>query len=361
MVRLTEIIEAFKPALEARYGDRLLPGQRKALDSILRCRTEESGTAAVHCQDCDAQDTFNLSCGHRFCPQCQHATGEQWIARQRGKLLPCDYFLITITLPKQLRKLVYDHQKIAYDHLIKLTWEMLSQFGLNDKKLRGKLGAMIVLHTHSRALNFHPHVHVVIPAGAIDTQTKIWRPKKGKFLFEEKNLAKVFRGKWFQMMKEQGWKVKATLPKEWVVDCRRVGNGDKALTYLGRYLYRGVIREEDILACEDGKVTFQYTKNNGTVKTRKLEGVDFLRLLLRHVLPKGFRRSRDYGFLHGNNKRVIHLLHLILKMTIPQPMEKSSLRCKHCGGKVTVLVKPNYKKHEPPIRQLSLNVERPMH
>jgi hypothetical protein len=261
----------------------------------------------------------------------------------------------------QLRPLVYDHQRVAYDQLIKLTWETLSQFGLNDKKLRGKLGATVVLHTHSRALNFHPHVHVVIPAGAIDTRIKVWRPKKGKFLFEEKNIAKVFRGKWFQMMKQQGWKVKETLPKKWIVDCRRVGNGDKAITYLGRYLYRGVIQEKDILSCKNGKVIFRYTENDGTIRTRELDGADFLRLLLRHVLPRGFRRSRDYGFLHGNNKRVIHLLHLILKMSIPQPKEKPALQCKHCGGDVTVVVRPNPKIYKVPSRQCLTNLEMPIH
>jgi hypothetical protein len=360
MFRLADIIEEFLPSLEARYGAQLLPGQLNALDSIVRCRTEESGAASVHCHDCEAQDAFYLSCGHRFCPQCQYATGEQWIARQREKLLPCDYFLITITLPMQLRPLVYDHQRIAYDQLIKLTWETLAQFGLNDKKLRGKLGAMIVLHTHSRTLDFHPHVHVVIPAGALDARIKTWRTKKGKYLFEEKNLAKVFRGKWFQMMKEQGWKVKATLPKEWVVDCKRVGNGEKALIYLGRYLYRGVLREKDILSCEGGKVTFRYTRNDGNIKTRILDGADFLWLLLKHVLPKGFRRSRDYGFLHGNNKRTIHLLHLIFRMCIPQSKERPSLRCKHCGGKVTVFVKSNPKKQKPPSPPLPLDRVMPM-
>ena len=95
---------------------------------------------------------------------------------------------------------------------------------------------------------------MVIPAGAIDPQSKIWRTKSGNYLFREASLAKVFRGKWFQAMKEQGWKVKANIPKEWVVDCKRVGNGDKALTYLGRYLYRGVVREKDILCCQGGQV-----------------------------------------------------------------------------------------------------------
>ncbi|MES9902698.1 MAG: transposase, partial [Sedimenticola sp.] len=290
MIRLAELITAFLPDLEARYGNRLLPGHRKALSSVLRCRTEESGTAAIHCHDCEAHAAFPLSCGHRFCPQCQHAAGEQWLERQRAKLLPCDYFLITFTLPAQLRTLVYDHQRIAYDLLIKLVWQTLAEFGLNDKKLHGKLGATLVLHTHSRALNFHPHVHIVIPAGAIDTSCNTWRTKSGNFLFPEKALAKVFRGKWFQAMKEQGWKVSETLPMKWVTDCKRVGNGDKALTYLGRYLYRGVLREKDILVCENAKVTFRYTESGGEIRTRTLEGADFLWLLLQHVLPRGFRR-----------------------------------------------------------------------
>ncbi len=192
MIRLTDLIDDFQPELEARYGSQLLPGHRKALSSMLRCRTEESGTVAIDCHDCEAHDHFHLSCGHRFCPQCQHAAGEQWLERQRSKLLPCDYFLITFTLPAQLRNLVYDHQRTAYGLMLKLAWQILAEFGLNDNKLRGKLGATLVLHTHSRALNFHPHVHVVLPAGAIDTRLNVWRTKSGKFMFPEKALAKVY-------------------------------------------------------------------------------------------------------------------------------------------------------------------------
>ena len=360
-MRLADLIEAFQSDLEARYGDQLLPGHRKALSSVLRCRTEESGAAAIQCLDCKALDHFPLSCGDRFCPQCQHAAGELWLERQRAKLLPCDYFLITFTLPAQLRSLVYAHQRIAYDLLIKLSWQTLSEFGLNDKKLHGKLGATMVLHTHSRALDFHPHVHVVIPAGAIDPQSKIWRTKSGNYLFREASLAKVFRGKWFQAMKEQGWKVKANIPKEWVVDCKRVGNGDKALTYLGRYLYRGVVREKDILCCEEGQVTFRYTENNGKVRTRILDGADFLWLLVRHVLPRGFRRSRDYGFLHGNNKRTIRLLHLLLRVCAPkQGKVKPPLCCRQCGGTVTVRVTPYPRNLKPPGSRQSTDWRVPM-
>ena len=232
MIRLAELIKTFLPDLEQKYGSRLLPSHRQALAAIEQCRTQALGTAAIHCQDCDSHEVFPLSCGHRLCPQCQHEAGETWLERQRAKLLPVDYYLITFTLPATLRALVYDHQREAYDLLIRLPWQTLAAFGLRDKALHGDLGATVVLHTHSRALDFHPHVHVVLPAGAIDSATRHWNRKTGKFLFPHKALAKVFRAKWFAAMKELGWTVQADLPAQWVVDCKPVGNGDKALIYL---------------------------------------------------------------------------------------------------------------------------------
>ncbi len=360
MIRLAEAAEAFLPELEAQYAEQLLPGHRNALSAILRCRTEESGTATIHCNDCESDDSFPLSCGHRFCPQCQNDAVEQWLQRQRAKLLPVDYYLVTFTLPAQLRCLVYSRQREAYDLLIKLAWQTLSEFGLNDKALQGRIGATAVLHTHSRALNFHPHVHIVAPAGAVDIVHNHWRTKQGKFLFPEPALAAVFRGKWFQAMKERGWTVKATLPKKWVVDCEHVGNGEKALLYLGRYLYRGVLSEKNILCCEDGQVTFRYTDNRGATKTQTLPGAGFLWRLLQHVLPKGFRRTRDYGFLHGNCKRLIQKLHLLLRVCVPKPKPKHPLCCKHCGGIVTLTVVPYPKNGKPPDRPAAADRKKAM-
>lgn len=340
MIRLAEVIGTFRAELETKYGARLLPSHRQALSAIQRCRTQASGSAAVHCHDCDNHEVFPLSCGHRFCPQCQHEAGEAWIERQRAKRLPLDYYLLTFTLPKALRALVYDHQREAYGLLLRLVWQTLASFGLRDQALQGEIGATAVLHTHTRALDYHPHVHVVVPAGAFDPKKRQWRTKKGRFLFPHKALAKVFRAKWLDAMKEQGWKVSARLPERWVVDCKYVGNGDKALIYLGRYLYRGVLPEKNILRCEDGKVTFRYTDNQGRTRTRTLAGADFLWLLLRHVLPKGLRRTRDYGFLHANRKRLIQLLHLVLTVIPPLPKPKVPLCCRQCGGSVTVSIIP---------------------
>jgi hypothetical protein len=130
------------------------------------------------------------------------------------------------------------------------------------------------------------------------------------------------------------------VPKDWVVDCKHVGRGDQALTYLGKYLYRGVLQEKDILRCENGQVTFRYTENSGTVKTRTLPGADFLWLLLQHVLPKGFRRSRDYGFLHRNCKAMIQLLQYLFRYLVCPPTVKSKkppIQCKACGGIMAII------------------------
>jgi hypothetical protein len=203
-------------------------------------------------------------------------------------------------------------------------------------------------------------VHIVVPAGAVDPVHNRWRTKTGKYLFREQSLAKVFRGKWFQAMKEQGWTVKAKLPRKWVVDCEWVGNGEKALLYLGRYLYRGVLAETNILACKNGQVTFRYTDNDGMTRTRTLDGADFLWLLLQHVLPKGFRRTRDYGFLHGNCKRLIQQLHLLLRVCLPPPKEKPLLCCKQCGGVLTLTVIPYPRNRKPPDRPAAAHLEMPM-
>jgi hypothetical protein len=341
MILLSTLIDWFLPGLRERHGHRLLPSHEKALAAMAECRTENSPVMVVECTDCGHKERIPHSCGHRSCPHCQHHESQRWIERQKAKLLPVGYFMVTFTLPQELRGLVFSHQQLAYDLLMRLAWQTLQQFGLNDKHLQGKLGATAVLHTHSRRLDYHPHVHFIVPAGALDPHHRLWRKKRGKYLFRQDSLAKVFRAKWLAAMAEEGLTVRPTLPDDWVVDCKHVGRGEKALVYLGKYLYRGVIREKDIVSCENGRVTFRYRENSGSVKTRTLPGEDFLWLLLQHVLPKGFRRARDYGLLHANSKPLIQLLHYLFPAVAQRPVAASRrppIRCPVCGGEMEILV-----------------------
>ena len=126
---------------------------------------------------------------------------------------------------------------------------------------------------------------------------------------------------------------------------------DSVLTYLGKYLYRGVLQEKDILRCDNGQVTFRYVENSGTVKTRTLSGADFLLLLLRHVLPKGFRRARDYGFLHSNCKQLIKQLQYLFGYSPKgpdNPTARPAIKCTVCGGVMKIVATRLAPRPKPP-------------
>jgi hypothetical protein len=288
---------------------------------------------------CGHQRLIPHSCGHRHCPHCQNHETTQWINKQLQKQLPAEYFMVTFTLPEQLRRLAWHKQRLVYTLLFECVWQTLKTFCLNDKKLGGIPGALAVLHTHSRRLDFHPHIHLVMPAAVIDKKRRLWKQKVGKYLFNQESLAKVFRAKMLQAFSENDLKMPEIYPHKWVVDCKHVGKGDKALLYLGRYLYRGVIKEKDILVCANGEVTFRY-KNSKTKKyhTRTLKAVDFLWLVFQHILPRGFRRVREYGFWHANSKRLLKVLQCLLRIhTKTVTVTRKRMRCPCCGSFMNIV------------------------
>jgi len=361
MIRLASIIATFERAFLKQYANALLPGQRRALTAIKHCRTALSPKMQVQCQACEQRRFVPHSCGHRACPHCQHHESQQWLQRQLERQVPGEYFLITFTVPAELRELAWRHQRTVYNLMMQCSWATVRTFSENDKQLQGTPGATAVLHTHSRRLDYHPHVHLVMPAAAIDAGKRLWRTKAAKrraaYLFSHKALAKVFRAKMLAAITQAGLTLPQRHPKRWVVDCKAVGSGEKALLYLGRYLYRGVIREQDIIACKNGQVTFRYQDSKTRrFQTRTLPGPDFLWLLLRHVLPKGLRRARNFGFLHPNSKRLIRLLQLLLQSHLGTASALTRIRppiyCPGCGGLMKIvrtrIRAPQPQIHRPP-------------
>ena len=355
MMRLADLIAQFEPELLQRHGPRLLPSHRQALAALKTCRTRFAPHMLAACAGCHTQACLPHSCGHRACPHCQHHQSALWLQRQLKALVPATYFLVTFTLPAQLRALAWAHQRLVYELLMRCAWDTLKTFSQNDKQLAGTPGALAVLHTHNRQLGFHPHVHVYLPAAALDSAQRLWRTKvqqgktpgsgksaRGGYLFSHKALARVFAGKFKAALHDAGLHLPADLPETWVVDCKAVGDGQAALRYLGRYLYRGVIAEQDILRCQDGIVTFRYRDaQSGKSATRTLPGADFLWLLLQHVLPKGLQRARNFGFLHHNSRRTLRLLQLSHRVptqtAAPAPApERPVWRCA-CGQPMVIL------------------------
>ncbi len=253
--------------------------------------------------------------------------------------------MVTFTLPAQFRTLAWQQQRVMYDLITRSAWETVNTFSRNDRKLRGTTGAVTLLHTHNRRLDYHPHVHLVMPSAAFDNKRRLWRNKDGRYLFDHKALAKVFSAKMLTGIKQAALKLPDAYPTEWVVDCKAVGGGRQALIYLGRYLYRGVIQEKDILSCDKGNVTFRY-QNSQTrrTETRTLSGVAFLRLILQHILPKGYRRARNFGFLHPNSKLIL-LVQLRKRVVLPIQQSRPASRCKCCGGEMKITAPAS--KHSP--------------
>ena len=235
-----------------------------------------------------------------------------------------------------------------YGLLVQCAWQTLDTFCHNDRQLQGSAGAVAVLHTHSRRLDYHPHVHLAMPAGALDADKRLWRTKRSQtkgthYLFNHTALAKVFRAKLLQAITDAGLVLPCDVPQKWVVDCKHVGTGEKALVYLGRYLYRGVIQEKDIVRCDNGEVSFRYRDaKTGQNAVRTVSGATFLWLLMQHVLPKGFRRSRNFGFLHPNSKCLIALLQVVLMKIVPAAITawvkpRAALRCPCCGEPMRIV------------------------
>jgi hypothetical protein len=353
VITLARLIERFAPACLEQYHKAVLPSHRQALNAMAQCRTRMALRMLAQCSACQQQLTVPHSCGHRSCPHCQHFESQRWIERQTERLVAGNYFLVTFTLPAQLRTLAWEHQRIVYDLMMDCAWQALRTFTQNHRQLQGTPGAVSVLHTHARDLHFHPHVHVVIPAAALDAKARLWRtlPATAKFLFAHKALAKVFRGKLLAALRERGLSAPPALPDKWVVDCKCVGDGRKALVYLGRYLYRGVIQEHDILGCDGENVTYRWRHaKTGKKMTRTVSGATFLWLVLQHVLPPGLRRSRNHGFLHPNSTKLRSLLQLLVfRPAVAAPTQRPGLVCRCCGAPMVIVqrrVRPIF--GEPP-------------
>jgi len=265
--------------------------------------------------------------------------------------LPVRYFHLVFTLPQELRDIVRGHQKALYDILMQTATETLMAIGLDPKYVGGKFGILAILHTWTRALEHHPHVHMLVPAGGLD-KDGVWRASRKKFLVPVRALSRGFRGRFMTLAKKALPKItfpKEVWDKEWVVFCKPTFNREKkVLRYLGRYVHRIAITNNRILALKNGSVTFRY-QHSDTQKwrTMSLPAEEFLRRFLQHVLPQGFHKVRYYGLLSPRNRVTLKRLQLLLaerrrdkeenKADIPPP-PKPQWRCPCCHEGIMVII-----------------------
>jgi hypothetical protein len=262
------------------------------------------------CDHCGREHYVYHSCRNRACPKCHGRDTEAWLAARRQELLPVPYFHVVFTVPQELRDPVRQHQKVLYPLLMKAAARALMKLAADPHYVGGLIGVLAVLHTWSRTLTYHPHVHCLVPGGGLSADGH-WRPARKGYLVPVKALSPIFRGIFLDLAAKALPDVAipdSVRKQPWVVYCKPTVQGaESVLTYLGRYVHRIAITDRRILCIDDGKVTFRYqTARDAQWRMMTVTTEEFMRRFLQHVLPKGVHKVRYYGLWAPSNKARLH-------------------------------------------------------
>jgi rubredoxin len=344
----------------------------KVLLAIRRCRTAALGGHLDECTRCGhrAPISYN-SCRDRHCPKCQTAARDRWIAARRRELLPTRYLHVVFTLPHRLAPLVLQNKKVLYGLLFRTSAETLLEVARHPRHLGAEIGFFSVLHTWSQKLKIHPHVHCVVPAGGLSLDHTRWVRSRDNYFLPKEVLQEIFRGKFVDALKQafqngqlrfEGDLKLLAQPKifatwlrplfrqDWVVYLKRpFGGPEYVLHYLGRYTHRVAISNHRLVSLTDGQVTFRWrdSAHHNEQKLLSLSVDEFLCRFLLHILPKGFVRIRNFGFLANRKRATLLPLCFQLLGSAQQPQTEQhgsgtedfpdSWRCPKCGAPMKVI------------------------
>jgi Putative transposase/Transposase zinc-binding domain len=300
-----QLLRNLAPDYRERF-DSSMPGRhRQVLKKILSCRTPALGGQLFACPDCPGFLYRYHSCNDRHCPQCGQADADDWLHRQHGRLLlPTPYFLVTFTVPDALRLFLRAHQQIGLDLLFACSAQGLQDLAANPRLLGAQLGMLGVLHTWSRTLIFHPHIHYLIPGGGLSPDGRHWIGSRSKFFLPVKVLGAHLRTLFKTRLQKEHPKLFAQVPakvwkRPWNVDSRAAGSGQNALRYLARYVFKTATSNRKVQLLADGQVRWNYresqTHRHASIQLQPLE---FMARFLQHILPRGYARVRTFGWLH---------------------------------------------------------------
>jgi hypothetical protein len=333
-LELADIFREHGASYCRKYADKILPSHRQAMWAIERCRTEALGGQVFGCVSCQEFQYSYHSCRNRHCPKCQHEQTQAWLEVQRELLLPVPYFMLTFTLPSELRELASRNQKLMYALLFQASALAAQKLAKDPRYVGGQIGLVGVLHTWTRNLIYHPHVHYLAPGGGLSPDGHTWLPTRNQFFLPVKALSKLFRAAFrrglqktalFDQVPQKVWR------KDWVVHCKPVGNGQAALKYLAPYIHRVAISNRRLISIEQrgsmetSQLTFQYrVSDTGQLKLCTLTVESFMHRFLQHVLPHGFVKVRYYGFFGASvRSRLVLLQQRLAKPADPDQSEES--------------------------------------
>jgi hypothetical protein len=308
MIEIADIFRLHGPQYLAKFGHRILPSHRRVMREIMRCRTEALGGQLYLCDHCTTFHYSFHSCKNRHCPKCQNDQAELWLKKQESFLLPIQHFMVTFTIPEELRSVARSNQRLIYDLLFRASADALLELAADPRFVGGKIGMVGVLHTWTRDLLYHPHVHYIATGRGLSPDGQ-WLKSRRDFLVHVRPLSILFRAKFrdllartdlFQSIPAEVW------DKDWVVHCQPVGSGHAAFKYLAPYIFRVAIGNKRIIKLENGFVTFSYKESaTDRIKFATVSAEEFIRRFLQHVLPDHFVKVRYYGLLSPSNRRLI--------------------------------------------------------
>jgi len=342
---ITDIFRLYGQEYCDRFGKNMPRVHTKALEAIISCRTSLRGTVTAHCTACKKQHVLFCACGNRHCPACQHHKARAWLARQIDRALPCNYFLLTFTVPEALRRVIRSHQRDGYDALFTASAHAIRTL-TGDPRFcgGGQAGFTGVLHTWGRQLQFHPHVHYVVPGGTVIGNKERWEASPPGFFLPVRALSVIYKARFRDLMMRAG--LMELIPENvwkdnWVVHSKPVGSAEHTLRYLARYVFKVAISNTRIVDVKDDMVTFRWMKKDSRRwRNTTISAMEFIRRYLQHVLPTGLVKVRHYGFLN-HNSRILHK-DLFLLVLLTQNFEGPPLPaaaadrprpcCPVCGG-----------------------------
>jgi hypothetical protein len=350
MGAIQEIFRRHGPEYRAEFGEMMPASHARVIDAITDCRSAASGSVLYQCEDCGEPHLAARCCGNRHCPVCQQGKAEQWLCRQLERQLPTPYFMLTFTVPAPLREFLRSHPREGYGALFAASSGAIKTLTADDKHLGADTpGFFGVLHTWGRQLQYHPHIHYVVPGGGFDSHDGRWHAADRGFFLPVRALSPIFRAKFRNAMAEAGLLAQidaAVWAVDWNVNCQPVGDAQASLKYLSRYVFKVGISEGRIVRADDSQVVFRYRKvSSRRQRTMALAPAEFIRRFLQHVLPSGFMKVRYFGFLSPSFSMPIEEVKGRIELAqgfaaraaqaAPEVSTPSTtMCCPHCGGRL---------------------------
>jgi Putative transposase/Transposase zinc-binding domain len=313
-----EVLLRWGPDYLQRHDAAMPARQRQVLGKILRCHTAALGGSLYRCRGCGTVHYTYHSCNDRHCSLCGHNEAQQWLEQHSQLLLPVPYFMVTFTLPDPLRAWIRSNPRLGYQLLFKTSARALQDLAANPKRLGGELGLMGFLHTWSRTLIFHPHIHYLVPGGALSLDHRHWVTKGSKFFVSRYPLADHFRTLFHRALTRESPQALLGLPaivwrQRWSVKVNAMGSGHQALGYLSRYVFKTATGNRRLLQLPDGRLRWPF-RNSRTNRPDHvhLQPEELIRRFLQHVLPAGFHRVRLFGWFHPAGRLKLNRVRALL-------------------------------------------------